>query len=104
MFDPWASGRDWMLYPPYSIIYADPPWWYSSRSVNRRTKFGGGARAHYDVMRDEEVIGMADWVQSLAAENCALCLWATCPRLDIAIKVLKAWGFRYCSRRQFPLH
>lgn len=81
----------------YSVIYADPPWWYSSRSANRKTKFGGGARAHYPVMRDSEILAMADFVQGLAADNCVLCLWATGPRLDIALQTITAWGFRYAT-------
>jgi N6-adenosine-specific RNA methylase IME4 len=81
----------------YEVIYADPPWWYSNRSANRKTKFGGGARAHYDVMRDSEVLAMADFVKDLSADNCVLFLWATGPRLDFAIETLKAWGFRYST-------
>lgn len=36
-------------------------------------------------------------VNNLADDNCALFLWATTPKIDIAINVLKAWGFRYCN-------
>ena len=81
----------------YQIIYADPPWWYSSRSSNHYTKFGGGARAHYPVMRDRELINMADQIKALTADNCAFCMWATCPRLDFATDLLKTWGFRYAT-------
>jgi site-specific DNA-methyltransferase (adenine-specific) len=48
-------------------------------------------------MRDSEILAMADFVKGLAAENCALFLWSTCPRLDFAVDVLKAWGFRYAT-------
>lgn len=81
----------------YQILYVDPPWWYSNRSANRLTKFGGGARAHYDVMTDKELLAMGDDIQAMADDNAALCMWATCPRLDFATDLIKAWGFRYCT-------
>ena len=81
----------------YRVILADPPWWYSNRSANHITRFGGGARAHYEVMRDSEILAMADFVKNLAAADCALFLWSTCPRLDFAIEVVNAWGFRYAT-------
>jgi N6-adenosine-specific RNA methylase IME4 len=86
----------------YQIIYADPPWWYASRKAgNERkylpTKFGGGAEKHYPLMRDCELIAMSAQIQKISDKNCALFLWATCPRLDSAIDILKAWGFRYCT-------
>lgn len=81
----------------YDVILADPPWWYSNRSADRKSKFGGGARAHYEVMRDSELLAMAPFIDSLCEENCALFLWVTCPRMDFGIELLKAWGFRYAT-------
>ena len=82
----------------HKIIYADPPWWYNNRRMSgKRTRFGGGACAHYKLMRDKEIVGMGEFVQSIADENCALFLWTTCPRLDVGLRVIEAWGFRYCT-------
>lgn len=36
-------------------------------------------------------------VEALAAENCALFLWATFPQLPEALRVINAWGFHYKS-------
>ncbi len=36
-------------------------------------------------------------VQSITAENSALILWVTFPRLKDGIHVLEAWGFRYVT-------
>lgn len=36
-------------------------------------------------------------VQRITAENCALILWVTFPRLKDGIRVLEAWGFRYVT-------
>lgn len=85
----------------YNIILADPPWWYSNRRMaGKRTRFGGGARSHYPVMRDAELLGLAELVRPLAAENCALCLWVTCARLDFAFRLAESWGFVDRTRRR----
>lgn len=86
----------------YDIIYADPPWFYNSRKAgNERnylpTKFGGGAEKHYPLMKDTELLAMRPFVNEWANRNCALFMWATCPRLDSAIDLIKGWGFRYCT-------
>lgn len=85
----------------YGVILADPPWWYNNRKTGGercdKTKFGGGARKHYPLMKDEEVLAMDTFVKGLAAPDCALFLWATGPRLDFAFEVLKKWGFRYAT-------
>lgn len=36
-------------------------------------------------------------IANLAADNCALILWVTFPRLKEGIRVLEAWGFRYVT-------
>ena len=81
----------------YQTILADPPYYYAHRMSGTGMRFGGGASAHYPLMQDAEILAMADFVDSLADKPCALCLWATCPRLDFAIEVIRAWGFRYVT-------
>ena len=81
----------------YDVILADPPWWYGHRSPNRKTRFGGGARAYYPLMRDAELLTIAGHMATVSADNCALFLWATCPRLDFAQTFLNAAGFRYTT-------
>lgn len=36
-------------------------------------------------------------VQSIAANDCVLFLWATVPMLPHALEVMRAWGFKYVS-------
>jgi N6-adenosine-specific RNA methylase IME4 len=48
-------------------------------------------------MHDEELIAMRSFIDGLAADDCALFLWATCPRLDFACELITAWGFRYAT-------
>lgn len=85
----------------YQVILADPPWHYNNRKTGgerkNKTKFGGGAMKHYPLMKDSELLGMADFISTLADNNCALFMWTTMPRLDFGIELLKAWGFRYAT-------
>jgi N6-adenosine-specific RNA methylase IME4 len=85
----------------YQVILADPPWYYNNRKTGgercNKTKFGGGAMKHYPLMKDAELMAMAEQVKNLADDNCALFMWATMPRLDFAIELLKEWGFRYAT-------
>jgi N6-adenosine-specific RNA methylase IME4 len=87
---------------PFDVILCDPPWFYNSRAggekrVGGKTRFGGGAEAHYALMSDRALMEMSESVKAVCAENCALFLWSTCPRLDFAVQLLKAWGFRYTT-------
>jgi len=72
----------------YTIIYADPPWFYGGELWNR-----GGAESHYTTQD-------TDWIARLPVGNIAdwnsVCfMWATMPRLPEAIFCLRAWGFEY---------
>jgi site-specific DNA-methyltransferase (adenine-specific) len=76
----------------YQVIYADPPWKYSSR-INLKTKFGGGAYGHYELMSIPEIKNLP--VQSIIDTNCILFLWVTFPFLKDQLEVFEAWGFKY---------
>lgn len=76
----------------FEIILADPPWFYNSRA-NKETSFRGGARSHYDLMKDADLLALP--VNEIAAERSVLFLWATWPRLDFALQLIAAWGFTY---------
>lgn len=83
----------------YSIIYADPPWFYNQRKIYRkdgkRSHGGGGATGQYSVMKTEDICKLN--VKELSADDCALFLWVTFPNLFEAKKVIEAWGFRYVT-------
>mgnify|MGYP000911326121 FL=1 len=74
----------------YRTIYADPPWPERGGGKIKR-----GADRHYNLMSVNEIIDMADFVKSLADENCHLYLWTTNNYLPSALEVMKAWGFAY---------
>ena len=71
----------------YQIIYADPPWKYSDRSKSH----GGGAESHYPVMAEDDICA----IPIPSEDNSVLLLWATYPQLEVAMRVIKAWGFIY---------
>ena len=76
----------------YQIIYADPPWSYNKRKATK-TKFGGGAMGHYDTMTIEDIKALP--IEDLASDNAVLFMWATFPKLQEGLDVIKAWGFEY---------
>lgn len=72
----------------YGIIYADPPWTYEVSEG----RFGC-VHHHYSTMTSADIWKMP--VHQLAADNCALLLWATAPKILDAIMTVRYWGFDY---------
>jgi len=72
----------------YQIILADPPWSYRNMGNIQAT-----ANAQYSTMKNEDICNLP--VNELADNNCILFLWATFPKLQEALDVIKAWGFEY---------
>lgn len=81
----------WDLEPKFGAIFADPPWAYRNFS----SSLNGAAVAHYDLMATAAIgaIRADRW----AAENCVLLMWATWPKLDEALWLMRRWRFRYVS-------
>lgn len=75
--------------PRFNVILSDPPWKYSdSASAGKR-----GAVHKYKDMTDARIMKLP--VHAIAADDCALFLWATMPKLPVALDVMKSWGFEY---------
>lgn len=72
----------------YSVIYADPPWFYADAMKHR-----GGATRHYPVMKLDDIKALP--VADIADTNCALLVWATMPKLQECLDVIQAWGFEF---------
>lgn len=72
----------------YKIIYADPPWEYDDKSLNR-----GGAERHYKTVANKDLYGID--VAGVCDEDCILFMWATFPKMQEALDLIKAWGFEY---------
>jgi len=98
------------LYPKlpdekFEIIYADPPWDYggkmqfdksgltATQAERQRKVFISAAAFKYPTLKLSELKNLG--VQSIAADNCLLFMWATSPHLVQAIELGTAWGFEY---------
>ena len=77
----------------YPVILADPPWQYEAGALPLTAS--GGVRYHYPLMADAEIEALP--VSGLAATDAVLYLWATAPKLESALAVMRAWGFDYRS-------
>ena len=69
----------------YRVIYADPPWEYSSN--------GNLKEKPYRTMKMAELCAMP--IDSICDTDCALFLWTSNPLLEDAIRLMKAWGFKF---------
>lgn len=81
----------------YDIIFADPPWKFSS---NSKKKPGRNAMRHYPCMSDAEISALP--VGDLAASEALLFMWTTAPMLERAMKIPVFWGFKYISNFTWP--
>lgn len=83
----------------FDAILADPPWPYNTWNAvgvpTRRKKARGMAAVHYPVMPIEDIKALP--VADIAGKNCCLFMWATWPRLEAALEVGNAWGFKYVT-------
>lgn len=70
----------------YDVIYADPPWNYNFAETESRA-----IENHYPTMDLEDIKN----IKVPSAENSALFLWVTAPKLEEGLQVLNAWGFTY---------
>ncbi len=71
----------------FQTIVADPPWAYENEATR------AAAEDHYPTMTIDELCAMP--VAQRAAENAHLYLWVTNPMLEVAFRVVRAWGFEY---------
>lgn len=72
----------------YDIVYLDPPWYYYGSAIK-----DAAAGKHYPLMTLEQLAALD--VPSILNARAALFLWATCPRLDFAFKLIDAWKLHF---------
>lgn len=73
-----------------SVLLADPPW--TPMQTGRL-----GAASHYELMTNDEILGMSEAIQHIMAEDSVCFLWVTTATLPLGIRVLRQWGFEYKS-------
>lgn len=74
----------------YRCILADPPWTFRTWNDDNDAK---SPRRHYPVMSLEDISALP--VGHLAADDCALFIWATWPTIFKTEQVIRRWGFRF---------
>jgi N6-adenosine-specific RNA methylase IME4 len=72
----------------YDVILADPPWAY----YGQQDKWGAAAK-FYATAPDEAIVRLP--VPDLLSERGVLFLWATSPRLDVAMACLAEWRLHF---------
>ena len=79
--DPLAGKR-------YDILLVDCPWGYYGSS----TKMGAAGK-HYSLMGDADIKNLP--IKKVLKKKAWVFVWATGPKLDLAIESIKAWGLHY---------
>lgn len=77
----------------YQIIYADPPWKGSTECLAKKSHIVDKTSFHYKAMETIDICWLP--IKDIINNNCLLFLWARSPALEDALKVGKAWGFKY---------
>lgn len=72
----------------YDIVYADPPWPYYGSTTK-----DAAAGKHYDLMSMADLEALP--VRGLFRARGALFMWVTCPKLDLGVDLIRAWGLHY---------
>ncbi len=70
----------------FDVVYADPPWKYDNTTKKR-----GAAERHYHTTGDMDLAAM----RIPAASDAVMFMWATFPKLEDCITLMRAWGFEY---------
>ena len=78
-------------------MYADPPWDYKGQlqHAGPGASDTGGAVHHYPTITLADLKRLD--VESIAAKDSLLFIWATSPHLDQAVDLGKAWGFAWAT-------
>lgn len=77
----------------FGVILADPEWPFDVWS--EETGQDRAAKNHYPTSTIAVITSRP--VASIAAEDCVLGLWATVPKLPVALDVMREWGFTYVT-------
>ena len=72
----------------FQVFYADPPWRYEFSETESRA-----IENQYPTMTLDDICALP--VADMAADDAMLFMWATNPKLEEAMRVIKAWGFEY---------
>lgn len=72
----------------FSVILCDPPWRYEYIETESRA-----IENQYPTMSHDELCAID--IDSICNPDCVMYMWATSPKLQESMDLLKAWGFNY---------
>lgn len=87
-FDALPSGA-------YDLIFSDPPWMYDNVESGVNQTYVNCAGRHYKLMKTEEMLQWDVLRLYRDPKRAVMLMWATCPKLDEALRLLQGWGFTY---------
>ena len=80
----------------YNIIYADPPWSFSSKELQTYNgKRFSSIEKHYLTQSKKWIEELL--VNNIAKNDCALFMWVTDAHLKDGISTIESWGFKYIT-------
>ena len=80
----------------YNIVYADPPWKFSSPKFQDGNRgFGNRVEDRYKTLSIKELCDLP--VTKITKDDCILFMWVIDSHLEQSFKVIKSWGFRFAT-------
>jgi N6-adenosine-specific RNA methylase IME4 len=76
----------------FGAIYADPPWYFRTRSDKGR---GRSPDKHYACMSMDDLKALP--IGTVALPDCHLFMWTPAAHIPDALALMDAWGFSYSS-------
>ncbi len=83
-----CEGTPAMPNKKYAVVYADPPWRYEHIKTESRA-----IENNYPTMSLEDICALP--IAKIGNTPSILFLWATTPKLEEALQVINAWGYKY---------
>lgn len=82
----------------FALAYADPCWRFANWSIGEMAKYGekwarANGRSPYPVMTTEDICALP--VADIMAKDSVMLMWATYPKLQDGLQVMKAWGYDF---------
>lgn len=80
----------------YNIIYADPPWSFSSKELQKYdNKRFTSMDKHYPTQSKDWIKNLS--VKNITEKNSCIFLWVTDAHIKEGIEVMESWGFKYVT-------
>ena len=80
----------------YNIIYADPPWSFSSKELQKYdNKRFTSMDKHYSTQSKDWIKNLS--VKNITEKNSCIFLWVTDAHIKEGIEVMESWGFKYVT-------